>query len=563
MGPVRPSEAHGIPSGLPDASPHPARRPPSIAEGVPGGALKDFLDKSLRRIADASNRAAARVGRLDEFAHIPTRENLLEVVGKKLKDRRLILVSNREPYAHILRDGAVACIRSAGGLTTALDSIARAFHADWVCHGDAEADFEVTDAAHTVAVPPGEGSYRLRRLRLTPEEEKGYYDGFSNETLWPLCHVCYVRPRFQPEDWEAYEAVNRRFAQVLTDAAEPGSVVFLQDYHLARVAHHVKAVRTDLTLVLFWHIPWPNPEIFRILPWKKELLEGLLANDILGFHLGYHAGNFLESVAAEMECHIDWERNRVTRGERTTRVNAYPISIDFQALFRQAEDPASLRTGREIVEAFGLKDLKVLLGVDRLDYTKGIPERLEALDRLLLGHPEWVGKVRMVQVGVPSRTRLEDYQQVVDRIDELCTALNAKWRRGDWVPVLFLKGQLDYDALVPFYRLADVCVVSSLHDGMNLVAKEFVAASSNDKGVLVLSKFTGAARELEQALPVNPYDAEAFAETLHQALAMPAEEQKARLERMRVAVAENNIYTWAGDILEDVIRLAEDSAVGR
>ncbi len=525
--------------------------------------MKEFLESSIRKIAAASGRAAARAERLSEFSHITTRASLLELVGKKLKNRALLLVSNREPYAHVHRDGGIACIRNAGGLTIALDSVARAFHADWICHGGANADFDVADAEGIVAVPPREESYRLHRLRLTPEEEKGYYEGFSNETLWPLCHVSFVRPKFHLSTWETYEAVNRKFADAIVRAAAPDSIVFLQDYHLCRVAHHVKERRRDLTLVLFWHIPWPNPEIFRVLPWKKEILEGLLANDILGFHIKYHTLNFLETVNSELEARVDFERSLVERGDKRTLVRAYPISVDFDDIFRQSESPSSLTAAKELVGAYRLEGRKVLLGVDRLDYTKGIPERLDAFDRLLGLYPEYREKACLIQIGVPSRTGLEDYQQVVTQIEERCAALNARWGTPDWTPAVFLKGHQDFDTLVPFYRLADVCVVSSLHDGMNLVAKEFVVASSNDRGVLVLSPFTGAARELEQALIVNPYDTAAFAEILHRALGMPLEEQKARLERMRLTVAENNIFTWAQSILMDVTRLAEDGVIGK
>ncbi len=519
--------------------------------------MKDFLDKSLRRISEASSRAASRAEKLREFSHITTRDSLLEMVGKKLKDRRLVLVSNREPYAHVFRGDKIAVIRNAGGLTIALDSIARALHSTWVCHGGANADFKVVDAEDMVAVPPHEPSFHLKRLKLTRREEQGYYEGFSNETLWPLCHLCYVRPKFLPSDWKAYDEVNFKFAQAVAETAEKGSVVFLQDYHLCRVAYHLKGMRTDLVTALFWHIPWPNPEIFRILPWKREVLEGLLANDILGFHLKYHADNFLETVGLGLECRIDWEKNRVERGDRVTQVGAYPISIDFDSIFRQSQSPSVLKASRDITAENRMGGLKLILGVDRLDYTKGIPERLEAFDRLLDTHPEFLGKVRLVQIGVPSRTGLEDYQQVVSNIEERCAALNSRYSTEDWEPVLFLKGHQDFDTLLPYYRMADVCVVSSLHDGMNLVAKEFVAASSNDRGVLVLSRFTGAARELEQALLVNPYDIAGFAEVLYQALTMSPEDQKNRLERMRVTVAENNIFAWAQAILGDVIRVAD------
>ena len=523
--------------------------------------MKDFIDKSLRKITQASSRAALNAEKLQEFSHITTRDSLLELVGKKLKDRKVLLVSNREPYAHVWRDGKVKVIRNAGGLTIALDSVARAFHSVWVCQGGADADYELADASGQVKVPPGEESYTLKRLKLTPREEQGYYEGFSNETLWPLCHVCYVRPKFLQSDWEVYDSVNRKFAQAVAETAEAGSLIFLQDYHLCRVAHHLKSLRNDLVTALFWHIPWPNPEIFRILPWKKEVLEGLLANDILGFHLRYHAENFLETVDTELESRIDWEKLRVERGDQVTHVNHYPISIDFDSIYRQSGDPATLKACGELESEYGLAGFKLILGVDRLDYTKGIPERLEAFDRFLDTHREYLGKVKLILVGVPSRTGLEDYREVVANIENRCASLNNRYLRDGWEPVIFLKGHQDFNTLLPFYRMADVCVVSSLHDGMNLVAKEFVAASSNDKGVLILSQFTGAARELEQALLVNPYDTVSFAETFHQALSMPPQEQKARLERMRVTVAENNIYSWAQAILNDAIALAEHRAL--
>ena len=520
--------------------------------------MKDFLDKSILKISQASSRAAQAAEKLGHFSHIVTRQTLLDLAGKKLKDRSLLLVSNREPYAHVARGGALAAIRNAGGLTIALDSVAQAFHSTWVCQGSTEADFEVLDEKGLVAVPPAAPTYYLKRLRLTPDEERGYYEGFSNETLWPLCHVCYVRPKFSPTDWATYDQVNQKFAQAIADSAAPGAVIFLQDYHLSRVAFHLKALRPDLVTALFWHIPWPNPEIFRVLPWKQEILEGLLSNDILGFHLKYHADNFLNTVDLELESRIDREKSRVERVTRVTQVNAYPISIDFEAVFRQSEGAAVGRATREMESGLRPPGHKVILGVDRLDYTKGIPERLEAFDRLLDTHPEHIGKVRFVQIGVPSRTGIEDYQQVVSAIEGLCDSINRRYAKEGWEPVLFLKGHQDFDTLLPYYRLADVCVVTSLHDGMNLVAKEFVASSSNDRGVLVLSQFTGAARELEQALLVNPYDAAALAETLHQALTMGPEEQKERLQRMRMTVAENNIYTWALSILSDVARLAEN-----
>lgn len=523
--------------------------------------MADPLQNALQKMASAGARAAAKVIRAEEFEGLAGRDQLADFVAKKLKGRKLILVSNREPYAHVRRGEKLECIRSAGGLTIALDSMAAACESTWICHGGANADFEVTDGEGRVRVPPDKPSYWLKRLRISPEEEKGFYDGFSNETLWPLCHVCYVRPKFEAAHWDMYQAVNRKFAEAVIEEAPLGAIVFLQDYHLALVAQHLKKARPDLNTVLFWHIPWPNPEIFRILPWKKELLEGMLANDIVGFHLPYHAQNFLQTVDQEVESQLDREHQRVRRGDLVCRVRAYPISVDFKSVFEQAERESTRRAAAALKQEYALEGLKIGLGVDRLDYTKGIPERLQAMERLLERHPEYQGRFTFVQIGVPSRTDLEDYQQVVAEIEERCAALNARFARGAWKPVIFLKGHQNFDTLIPFYQLADLCVVNSLHDGMNLVAKEFVAASSNDRGVLVLSRFTGAARELEQALLVNPFDIDALCEAMHQALEMPPEEQKARLERMRERVANNNIFSWALAILKDVVQLAEDAVV--
>lgn len=521
----------------------------------------DAFKKSLIRLYEASKTAATRAQTLDNFSHITTNASLLELIAKKLKSRKLIIVSNREPYAHLFKGDQITAIRTAGGLTTALDSIARAFHATWVCHGGANADFKVVDSQNLVSVPPNEKSYFLKRIKLTKLEEQGYYEGFSNETLWPLCHICYIRPKFIQTNWEIYDRVNEKFAQATASIAEPQSIIFLQDYHLARVAFYLKQLRPDLTTALFWHIPWPNSEIFRILPWKKEILEGLLANDILGFHLKYHTENFLETVALELECRINWEKMRIERGDRVTRVNAYPISIDFESIFRQSQTPATVSACKNLIADHRLADQKIILGVDRLDYTKGILERLQAFDRLLDSHPEYIGKIKLIQLGVPSRTGLEDYQQLVSSIENHCVALNARYAQDDWEPILFMKGHQNFDALLPFYYLAHVCVVSSLHDGMNLVAKEFIATSSQYQGVLVLSAFTGAARELEDALLINPYDIHAFAETLHRALSMPLEEQKLRITRMQTIVAENNIFTWAQNILQDILFQAEQTPI--
>ncbi len=512
----------------------------------------------LARLVRAAERAAERARRTEDLGRSATRDTLREFVEQRFKGRKLVLASNREPYVHAWKGGAITWFRAAGGMSIALDSMASACGAAWVCHGSGDADFAVAGGSGRVRVPPDRPTYTLRRLALSRAEERGYYDGFSNAALWPLCHVSYVRPRFHHPDWLTYQAVNARFAEAIAEEAPPGAVVFLQDYHLALVGRLLKRLRPDLTSVLFWHIPWPNPEIFRICPYKEEVLDGLLGNDILGFHLRYHADNFMETVGLELESQLDWDGLSVARGGHRTRVRSYPISVDFDAIRRQADAPAAGEAARVLRRVHGLEDLKVGLGVDRLDYTKGIPERLEALGRLFEARPEWQGRFTFVQIGVPSRTHLEDYQAVVADIERRCEELNARLAQGRWKPVLLLKGHQDFDALVPWYRLADLCVVSSLHDGMNLVAKEYVAASGENGGVLLLSPFTGAARELEQALSVNPYDIESFAQAFARALDMPLEEQAARMRRMRSRVSTRNIYAWAEDLCRDVVDLAEN-----
>ncbi|HNX59359.1 MAG TPA: trehalose-6-phosphate synthase, partial [Spirochaetota bacterium] len=366
--------------------------------------MKDLIDKYMKKVVDASARAAERAEKIHQFDNVATRESLIDLVTKKLKNRKLIIVSNREPYAHVFDGDDIRWFRTAGGLTVALDSMASACGATWICHGDANADFKMTDQKGKVPVPPDDPRYTLKRIHLSKKEITEYYEGFSNETLWPLCHVCYVRPKFIEANWISYQNVNRKFAQAVIEEAEPGSIVFIQDYHLCLVAKYIKEKRTDLTMVLFWHIPWPNPEVFRICPWKTELLEGLLSNDILGFHLKYHATNFTETVDQELECRIDREKMIIARGDSLSQIRFYPISIDFHSLFARAESPQTHRIIEEKKREYRLHGQKIGLGVDRLDYTKGIPERLDALDRLFEKYPEHQGSFTFLQVGVPSRT---------------------------------------------------------------------------------------------------------------------------------------------------------------
>ncbi len=485
-----------------------------------------------------------------------TRERLEEVARARLGGAKLVVVANREPFIHVREGEEIRCNRPASGLTTALDPVLQACSGTWVAHGSGDADRAVVDERGRVAVPPEKPTYLLRRVWLSKEEEEGYYYGFANEALWPLCHIAYTRPRFDAGAWEQYRRVNQKFADaVLDEVGEDPAVVFVQDYHFALLPRLLREARPDLVVLQFWHIPWPNREVFRICPWQEEILDGLLGNDLLAFHNQYHCNNFLETVDRALESKADRERFAITRGGKTTYIRPQPISIDPDvAAFPRGED--AQKEERRLRRALGVRDQQLLVAVDRVDYTKGIPERFRALDRLLTLHPELKRKFSLVQVGAPSRVHIPAYRRLNEEVDALVEQIN--WRHGNptWRPIVYRNEHHNTDQVYPLYRIAAGCVVSSLHDGMNLVAKEFVAARSDLRGVLLLSHFAGAAQELTDALLINPYAVDEFAEALRLALVMPPEEQERRMRRMRKQVADNNIYRWAGMLLSEAAKLA-------
>lgn len=484
-----------------------------------------------------------------------TKDRLESVVRDRLGGAKLIVVSNREPYIHSHEGDEIRCVRPASGLTTALDPVMRACGGVWVAHGSGTADRAMVDDRDRVAVPPEEPSYTLRRVWLTKDEEQGYYYGFSNEGLWPLCHVAYTRPLFDSAHWRQYCHVNQRFADaVLDEVDDEPAVVFVQDYHFALLPRMLKNARNDLVVMQFWHIPWPNREIFRVCPWQEEILDGLLGNDLLAFHIQYHCNNFLDTVDRTIESRVDMERFSVTRGGRTTAVRPYPISIDPEAVVA-ALPPDRRGSEVRLRRRLGLRGVQVLFGVDRVDYTKGIPERFAAVDRLLTLHPELKGTFTLVQVGAPSRVHIPTYQHLNEQLESLVEAVNWRHGQGSWRPIVFINEHYDPEQVYALYRISAACVVSSVHDGMNLVAKEFVAARDDLQGVLVLSEFTGAARELTDAVLVNPYAVDEFAEALYLALTMPAEEQEQRMRRMRQQVCDHNIYRWAGMLLSEAAKM--------
>lgn len=482
---------------------------------------------------------------------------LQNTVREKLGNLRLIVVSNREPYSHSYVGDRIVCERPASGMVSGLDPVLRACGGLWVASGSGTADWLVADAQGRVLVPPENPRYTLKRVRLTRAEEAGYYYGFANEALWPLCHVVFTRPRFDLADWTTYTQVNEKFAQAILDEiqGEP-AVVWIQDYHFTLLPRLLKEARPDLIVAQFWHIPWPNPEAFRICPWKHEILWGLLANDLLGFHIRYHCDNFLATVDRELEVRIDRERLSVFHHNGIeTLVRPFPISTDFAGLSLQADSEEVTTEACRLQATRELQGQRICLGLDRFDYTKGIPERLRAIDRLFSKYPEYCNRVVFVQAGPESRVHIKRYQEISEEISSLVEEINWRYGNEDWTPVLLLRRHLPLLETLALYRLAEVCVVSSLHDGMNLVAKEYLAAKNDENGVLVLSRFTGAAREFSQALLINPYDTETFADTLSAALEMGKEERSSRLRALRDIVANNNIYRWAGKFLTTLASL--------
>ncbi len=508
------------------------------------------------RARAALTRAAIRTQQRNAGPPRTTREDVIAWAQAHLPGRKLVVVSNREPYTHVRDAGEIRAVRNAGGLTVALDAVMQALGGVWIAHGNGEADRDVVDAHDRVACPPESPRYALRRIWLSDEDHARYYSGFANSALWPLCHIVYVRPRFHLADWESYQEVNRRFADaVIEEVGDEPALIFIQDYHLALVAKFIKERRPDLQVAMFWHIPWPNPEVFRVLPWKEELLEGMLANDVMGFHIRRHATNFLDSVAETLEARVDFERLAVDRGGNRTWVRPFAISVDAQEIGAMVEAPETLQAEAAIRESLGLEGCKVGLGVDRLDYTKGIPERLEALERLFEKYPEWQGRFAFIQIGVPSRIELAEYRNVQIEARRRAEIINRRFPRTAGPTVHLIENNLDFRELLPYFRMADICTVTSLHDGMNLVAKEYLAASNDLQGALVLSPFTGAARELERAWIASPYDCEGLADAYHAALSEPAPASQESMAALRETVFRRNIFDWTLDVLDTIVGL--------
>jgi trehalose-6-phosphate synthase len=513
------------------------------------------LESDLRQLLHEFNVERRRSH--EDATHLWTPEKLRVLLHEELAGDEVLVVSNREPYLHMRTRKGIEVQRPASGLVTAVEPVMRACSGTWIAHGSGTADKETVDRNDRVPVPPNNPSYTLRRVWLSKVEEEGYYYGFANEGLWPLCHIAHVRPVFRSADWEQYVAVNQRFADaVVKESRTDDPVVLVQDYHFALLPQMVREILPKATIITFWHIPWPNPESFGICPWREEILEGLLGSTILGFHTPFHCKNFLETVDRYLETRIEHEASTISYGGKLTQVEHYPISIAWPD--GTEEQPSVAECRALIREENGISpDQLLAIGIDRFDYTKGIIERLQAIERMLELHPHLVGRFTMIQIAAPTRTSLDEYQNFEARVRALVQRINDRFGSGAYQPIILKVEHHDAEQVNRYYRAADVCMVTSLHDGMNLVAKEFIAARDDEHGVLVLSQFTGAARELHEALVVNPYHIEQSAEALHRALTMPEIEQRERMRSMRSLVKDFNIYRWAGRMLLDAARMRQ------
>ena len=526
------------------------------------------LAREVATFAESLNtaRSAAELeARLRETGEsLWTADRLAVHLSTRLEDGRLFVVSNREPYMHVRRGKSVAVNVPASGLVTAIEPVLRACDGTWVAHGSGDADVDMVDAHDRLLVPPDDPRYTLRRVWLTKEEEEGYYYGFANEGLWPLCHIAHTRPLFRASDWKHYQEVNRKFANALLEEMENVSrpVVLVQDYHFALLPRMIKQSRPDARVAIFWHIPWPNPEAFGICPWQRELVDGLLGADLIGFHIQAHCTNFLQTVDRIVESRIDWEHFSVQRLDHHTTVRPFPISVEAAETAAVPPSESAYEERASLLKSLGVEAALMGIGVDRMDYTKGILERFLAVERFLEKYPRYQGVFTFVQIGAPTRTHIKRYHDLQAEVEAEADRINWRFQADQWKPIVLLNRQHSHAEIAPYYRAADLCLVTSLHDGMNLVAKEFVATRQDERGALILSIFTGAARELRDALQVNPYDIDQTAEAIRAALEMQSEEKQMRMQRMRKQVREHNVYRWAGSLIGALCEVRLDVAEG-
>lgn len=513
------------------------------------------IRKSLHEARfSASEEARLRLEKIDSPW---TGGRLQEFVKDIVKGQTIVAVSNREPYIHEKKGDKISYYFPASGMATAIEAIMQATGGKWVAHGSGSGDKAVVDKEDRVEVPPDDPKYTLRRVWLTTKEEKGYYYGFSNEGLWPLCHNVHNRPIFRKDDWIEYQNVNRKFADSvlseIKDLKEP--IIFIQDFHFALLSKMIKEERPDAQIVLFWHIPWPNAESFGICPFRQEILDGMLGADIIGFHTQLHCNNFMDTVRRELEARISHEKFAVTRSNHVTFIKPFPISIAFSTDKELNGKEEYAKKKADLLKDLNIKAEFIGLGVDRLDYTKGIIERLKAVETFLKKYPQYLHKFVFIQIAAPSRTGIKKYDQFNEEVTAEVERINSVFKKNNWKPIVYLKRHHSQKELSLFYRIANIFVITSLHDGMNLIAKEYVASRTDEKGALILSKFAGASAELSQAFIVNPYNIEGVADAIKEGIEMSAAEQTRRMRKMRKIIKDHNVYRWSAEILKTVANL--------
>ena len=514
----------------------------------------NYITKSLSQARlSASEEARMRLEKIDSPW---TAERLSEFAKAHLKNRPIFVVSNREPYEHFNSKGKINYKVPASGMITAIEKVVEACGGTWIAWGSGEADKQTVDKDNKIKVPIQEPKYTLKRVWLSEEEINGYYKGFSNEALWPLCLMAHTRPLFRKEDWYEYKKVNRIFAKSVLEEINNvlNPLILIQDYHLALLPQMIKESRPDAQVGIFWHIPWPSPEAFSVCPWRKEILQGMLGADIVGFHIQQFCNNFIDTVGKELESLCDIEQFAVTYQNHTSYIKSFPISIAFTGSGNDILYDANI--GKTFLEKLGIHTKYVGLGVDRMDYTKGLLERFKAIEFFLDAYPTYKENFTFLQIASPSRESVPKYIQFSEDVTKEAKRINDKFKTKSWQPIVLVKKHHSHEELGPLFKIADVCMITSLHDGMNLVAKEYVAARDDENGVLILSKFTGAVRDLKGAIIVNPYSAEETSEAINTALNMPLPEKEKRMKKMRESVKNYNIYRWSAEFIRAITSLS-------
>jgi trehalose 6-phosphate synthase len=453
---------------------------------------------------------------------------------------RLVLLSNREPYVHERTKRGIKFKMPIGGLVSALDPVMRSCKGIWVAWGSGSADRDVVDPNNRIKVPQEDPSYLLKRVWLTKKEVSNYYYGFCNRVLWPISHLFLEKAVFKGEYWQAYRKVNKKFTKAAVEEIRTEDNVWVHDFHLALVPQLLREERDDIKIAHFWHIPFPPCEIFSSIPWRREILEGLMGCDLIGFHTQFYVNNFLNTVRREFSLEISREEGIIYKDGRVVKVKPFPIGIDYE---RYREIATSYRVTEK---AYKLrKKLRagyIFFGVDRLDYTKGILNRLLAFEKFLEENPRYKGSAVLIQVACPSRTKVEEYRMMKKEIDENIGRINGKFQTPQWTPIIYIYRCIPTEELITFYKAADVALITPLRDGMNLVAKEYVAVK--DDGVLILSEFAGASQQLREAFLVNPFDTEKTAQAMEKALRLDREEKEKRIQKLREKIRSYDIHWW-------------------